>query len=69
MILMFCSVCSLMRGKGACGWLNGVGVLDSWVTVGHHGADSPLYCRAFGLDISLPDIGSNVDLGHFCDLS
>ena len=39
------------------------------MTVGHHGADSALYCTAFGLDISLLGIGSNVDLGHFCDLS
>ena len=48
------------------GW---VGVPDSLVTGGHHGADSTFYCRAFGVDISLPGIGSNVDLGHFCDLS
>ena len=42
---------------------------DSLVTVGHHGADSTLYCRVFGLDMLLPDIGSSVDLSHFCDLS
>ena len=36
---------------------------------GRHGADSAFYCRAFGVDISLPGLASNVDLGHFGDLS
>ena len=39
------------------------------MTGGRPGADSAFSCRAFGVDISLPGIGSNVDLGHFCDLS
>ena len=42
---------------------------DSLVTIVHHGADSALYYRVFGLDMSLPDIVSGVDLRHFCDLS
>lgn len=54
---------------GALGWVGGGAGQSAWLTGGRHGADSAFCCRAFGVDISLPGIGPNVDLGRFCDLS
>lgn len=48
--------------------LSGERVVDNQMTIGHSWTDSALCCREFGLDISLLGIGSNVDLGYFCDL-